>query len=107
MRIRRAGGEFDACVDVFRVFTEDDHVNFFRMLEGRGDTIEVLNRPEAHEQIEELPQRNVERANAAAHRRGQWAFDSHVILAERFHCILRQPFTEFVLRCLAGEHLEP
>src|SRR5205807_8289406 len=80
---------------------------FFRMLEGRGDTIEVLYGPQTHEKIEELPQRHVERTDAASHWRGQRTFDSHVVFAERFYCILRQPFTEFVLCCLAGEHLKP
>ena len=106
-RVRRAGGKFDACVNVFRVFAEDHHVHFFRMLKRRGDASEVLHRPQANEKIEELSQRNVKRTNPSSHRCGQWAFDPHVILAERLNGIIRQPFTEFVLCCLAGENLKP
>src|SRR5436853_18542 len=79
----------------------------FMMFKGRGDAFEVLHWPQTNEKVEELPQRNIERTNAASHGSGQRAFDSHVILAERFHCIVRQPFTEFVLGSLAGEHLKP
>src|SRR4029077_15617127 len=107
LRIWRAGGEFDACVDILRVFAEDDHINVFRMLKGRGDAFEVLHRSQENEKIEELPQRNVERTNAPAYRRGQRTFDSHVIFAERFYRVVWQPFTEFVLCCLARENLEP
>src|SRR5437870_3054877 len=77
------------------------------MLKRRGDAIEVLDGSQAHEKIEELPERNIERTNAAAHRRRQRALDSHVIFAERFHGIFRQPFVEFVLRRLPGKNLEP
>ena len=77
------------------------------MFDGRGDAFEVLNWPEANEKIQQLPQRNVERANAATHGRGQRSFDSDQILAERFHRVVRQPFIELVLRCLTGENFEP
>src|SRR6266480_2358993 len=50
----------DTGVNVFRVFPEDHHIDFLRMLNGRGDTSKVLYRPQAHEKIEKLPERNVE-----------------------------------------------
>ena len=106
-RLRRAGGVFDSGINVFRVFAEDRHVHFFWMFDGRGDAFEVLNWPEANEKIQQLPQRNVERANAATHGRRQRSFDSDQILAERFHSIVRQPFIELVLRRLTGENFEP
>ena len=76
LRLRRACGVLDSRVNVFRVFAEDHHVDFLRMLDGRGDAFEVLHRPETHEKIEQLPQRNIERANTAAHWRSQRSFDS-------------------------------
>ena len=73
----------------------------------RGDALEVLHRPQANEEIEHLPQRDVERTNAAADRSRQRTFDADEIFAERFDRVVRQPFIEFVLRCLAGENFEP
>ena len=107
LRFGSARGEFNARVDVFRVFPKDYHVHFLRVLEGRGDTFEVLHWPQANEKIEKLPQGDVERANPATDRRGQRPFDSDQKFAERFHRIVGQPFTEFVLRCLTGENFKP
>ena len=107
LRLRRARRVLDAGIDVFRVFPEDHHVHFLWVLDGRGDAFEVLHWPQTNEKIQQLPQRNIERANAAAHRCSQRTFDSDQILAERFHCVVWQPFIEFVLRGLAGEDLKP
>src|SRR5206468_6909870 len=54
-----------------------------------------------------LPQGDVERANPATNRRGQWPFDANQKFAERLHRIVGQPFIEFVLRGLTGENLKP
>ncbi len=77
------------------------------MLDGRGDAFEILHRPQANEKIEQLPQGDVERANPATDRRGQWPFDADQKFAERFHRIVGQPFIEFVLRRLTGENFKP
>src|SRR5262249_58566521 len=77
------------------------------MLDGRGDAFEVLHWPQTNEKVKQLPQRHVERADSAADRCGQWAFDSDQILAERFYGVVWQPFIEFVFRGLTGEHLKP
>src|SRR5436190_13469556 len=81
LRLRRASGVFDARIDVFRVFTEDDHVHLLRMLHRRRHAREPLHRAEADIQIEHLPQRHVQRTNAAADRRGQRSFDANEIFA--------------------------
>ena len=70
LRFRCARGILDARINIFRVFPEDHHVHFLRMLDGRGDPFEVLHRPQAYEKIEKLTERYVERTNAAAYRRG-------------------------------------
>ena len=77
------------------------------MFHGRGDAFEVLHRSQANEKIEKLPERDVERANPAAHRCRQWAFNADEKFAERFNRIVRQPFIEFVLGHLPGENFEP
>src|ERR1700730_14961706 len=95
-RFRGAGSVLDAGVNVFRVLAKDHHVHFLRMLHGRGDTFEVLDGPETNEKIEHLPERNVERTNAAADRCGQRTFDSDQVFAKRFDRVLRQPTIELV-----------
>ena len=107
LRLRRASGVFDARIDVFRVFTEDDHVHLLRMLHRRRHAREPLHRAEADIQIEHLPQRHVQRTNAAADRRGQRSFDANEIFAERFDRVIRQPVIEFVLGRFPGEHFKP
>src|SRR5262249_6890636 len=77
------------------------------MLHRRGDAFEVLNWPEADEKIQQLAQRNVERANAATDGRSERSFDSDQVLAKRFYCVVRQPFIEFVLGCLPRENFKP
>src|SRR4029077_20495950 len=67
LRFRCAGGVFDPRVNIFRVFTEDYHVHFFRMLYRRGNALEVPDRPQTNVEIEQLPQGYVKRTNAAAH----------------------------------------
>ena len=73
---RVPAGVFDAGVNVFGVLAEDHHVHFLRMLHRRGDAGEILHRPQANVEVEHLPQRDVQRADAAADRRGQRAFDA-------------------------------
>ena len=107
LRFRCARGVFDPRINVFRVFPEDHHIHFLRMLDGRGDAFEVLHRPQAYEKIEKLTERHIERTNAAAYRRCQRPFDANQKFAERFHCVIRQPFVEFVFCRLTREYLKP
>src|SRR6185295_4964306 len=67
------GGPFDAGVDVFRILAENHHVHLLRRLYRAGHAVEVLYRPQAYIEVELLPQRDVEAANAAADRGGQRA----------------------------------
>ena len=68
---------------------------------------EPAHRPNTGVEIENLPQRDVQRTNAAAHRSGERALDGYAKIARRFHSLLRQPFLEFVVGLFASEHLEP
>src|SRR5207253_7872927 len=107
LRLRRPGGVLDPGINVFRVFTEDHHVDFLRMFDGRGDAFEVLHWAQTNEKIEKLPERDVERTNAAPDRRRQRTFDADQIFAKGFDRVVRQPAIEFVLGRLTREHFEP
>src|SRR5207344_3320653 len=58
-------------------------------------------------QIEDLAQRDVERAEATADRRGEWTLDPDEVFAELRDRVFGQPITRVVEGLLAGEHLEP
>src|SRR5439155_11759403 len=94
LRLRRARGIFDAGVNVFGVLAEDHHVDFLRVFDRRRHAVVPANRSQAHKQVEHLPQRNIERPNAAADRRGQRPFDPNEIPTERIDGGIRQPVVE-------------
>ena len=66
LRLGRAAGVLDARVDVLGVLAEDDHVGQLGLLHRRGHAGEVLHGPQADVEVENLPQGDVERADAAA-----------------------------------------
>mmetsp|Transcript_1099 Transcript_1099/g.1707 ORF Transcript_1099/g.1707 Transcript_1099/m.1707 type:complete len:442 (-) Transcript_1099:93-1418(-) len=86
-----AGLELDAGIDVFRVLAEDHHVHLVRLLHRAGHAVEVLHGPQADVEIELLAQRDVQRADATAHRRRQRALDRDDIVLEHPQRLLRQP----------------
>ena len=83
-----AGAPFDSRVHVFGVFAKDDHVHALGIRDGRGHAVEIAHRADAGVEIEHLAQRDVERTNAAAHGRGERAFDSDAKIAEGVDGIL-------------------
>jgi len=103
------GGPFDAGVDVLRVLAEDHHVDLVRLLQRRRHALEVLHRAQADVEVELLAQRHVERADAAAHRRGQRALDRHHVLAQDLQRLVGQPHIGAVDLggLLAGVDLHP
>ena len=107
LRLRRAAGVLDAGVDVLGVLAEDDHVGQLGLLHRRGDAGEVLHRPEADVEVEDLPQGDVERADAAADGRGQRALDADQVGAEGVEGLVGQPVAGLVERLFAGEDLFP
>ena len=74
---------------------------------GRGHAGEPLHRAQADVEVEHLAQGDVERADAAADRRGQRAFDADEEFLERLDGVVRQPVVELLERFLAGEDFEP
>ena len=102
-----AGLEFDAGIDVLGVLTEDYHVDFFGMPDGRGHAPVPAHRAQAHKQVEHLTQRHVERADAATDRGGERSLDGHEILAAGGHRLLRQPGVEQLVGLLSRVDLHP
>src|SRR5439155_6750292 len=107
LRLGRAAGVFDTGVNILGIFAEEDHVHFFRMLHGRRNAGEVLNGPEADVEVEHLTERHVERADAAAHRRGERTFDADEEFLERIDGVVGQPVVELLESGFACEHFEP
>ena len=105
--VRRAGLELDAGVDVFGVLAEDHHVDLLRRLDRRRHALEPAHRAQADVEVEHLAQRDVQRADAAADRRGQRALDRHQVLAAGRDGFVRQPGVEQVVGLLAGVDLHP
>src|SRR5262245_41638675 len=103
----RAFLEFDARVNVLSVFAEDHDVELLRLLDGAGHAVEIAHRPHAGVKIEDLPQRHVERPDAAADGRGQRTFDRDDEVLYRVERALRQPFAEFVEGLFAREDFVP
>ena len=67
-------------------------------LTGDGTPVKLPHGPQADVEIEHLPQRDVERADAAADRRGQRTLDADEILAEGVERLVGQPVVDFVER---------
>ena len=105
--VGRALFELDAGVDVLRVLAEDHHVDLFGPLHGRGHAGEPADRAKAGVEVEPLAERHVQRADAAADRRGQRALDADEVLLERLDGRVGQPALELVVGLLAGVDLVP
>ena len=85
------GFPLDACVDVFGVFTEDNHVGQFRMFNRAWGALVVTHRAQADVKVQLLAQGNVEGANTAANRRGQRAFDGNAVFTNQIQGFLGPP----------------
>src|SRR3546814_9485839 len=69
--------------------------------------LEPAHRAQADVQVEQLAQRDVERADAAADRRGQRALDSDQIIACGLHTAAGQPVAKGVVGLFAGINFQP
>ena len=107
LRLGRARGPLHARVDVLGVLPEDDHVHVLRPLHRAGHALEVAHRPQADVEVQLLAQGDVQRADAAAHRRGQRALDAHQVLAEGGQRLGRHPLLRPVEGLLPGQDLQP
>src|SRR5690606_35803748 len=103
----RARGPLDARVDVLRVLAEDHHVDVPGPLHRARDVGEPADGTQADVQVELLPERDVEGADALAHRRGERAFDADQVLPVRLDGLVGQPAIEALLGLFARVHLVP
>ena len=103
------GRPLDAGVDVLRVLAEDHHVDLVRLLDRRGNAGEPAHRAQADVEVELLPQRHVERADAAADRRRERPLDRDHVVLQDFERLLGEPDVGAVDlgRLLAGVDLHP
>src|SRR5690606_34688643 len=83
------------------------HVHLLRVLHGARDSAEVLDGTEADVEVEELAERDVQRADPAADGRRERTLDADEELLERLDGILRKPRLEALETLLACEHLHP
>src|SRR5438094_6467614 len=97
----------DAGVDVLGVLAEDHHVDLLGALHRARYAGEVAHRTEADVEVEDLAEGHVERADAAADRRGERPLDADHELLEGVDRVLGEPVLEAVEGLLAGEDLHP
>src|SRR5262249_51795455 len=90
----RARSVFDAGIDVFRVLPDDHDVDFLGMFHRRGHAVVPAYGTETDEQVQELTQRDVQRSDPTANRRGQRTFDADEIVPKRFDRFVGQPVVE-------------
>ena len=102
LRLGRARRPLDARVDVLGVLAEDHHVHVLRPLHRARHALEPAHRPQADVEVELLAQRDVQRADAAADRRGERPLDADQVLAEGVERLVRQPVVDLLERLLAG-----
>ena len=77
------------------------------MYNRTGNTLEPTHGSDTGVQIENAPQSHVEAANAAAHRRGQRAFDAYKVFLEGIHGFIGEPVSGLFVRFLPGQDLFP
>src|SRR6267154_4624861 len=97
----------DPGVDVFDVLAENDDVELAGILHRRRDALEVAHRSDTGVEVEDLAQRDVERTDAAADRRGQRSLDRDAMLANHAEGFFGEPAAGLVEGFLACQHLAP
>ena len=104
VRLRRP---LDAGVDVLRVLAEDHHVDLRGIAHRRGYALEPAHGAEADVEVEHLPERDVERADALADGRRQRTFDADQVFPIRLHRFVGEPGLELGEGFFARVHFVP
>ena len=107
--LRRIGARFvfDARVNVLGVLAKNRHFDFFRMFHGRRNPFELAYGAQTNVKIQHLPERDVQRTNAATDRSGQWTLDRNEIMFQRRERVFGKPILELVESLLARINLKP
>ena len=77
------------------------------MFHRRRHAFVPADRAEADEEVEHLPQRYVQRPDAAAHRRRERSLDADQVVTKGLDGIVRQPIVELLEALLTRVDLEP
>jgi hypothetical protein len=101
------GSPFDAGIEVFHVFPEDDHIDFLRLPQGTGDSREVLDGPDTGVEVELLADGHVEAAHPSPDRGSQRSLDPDAVLLEVLQRFVREPLACLGVAFLSGENFEP
>ncbi len=102
----RAFLPLDTGVDVLGVLAEDDDVHLLRMHHRRADPGEIADRADAGVQVHHLAQRHVDRAEAAADRRGERPFERDIVLLDGVDRLFRAAIRR-TARSLSRRHRHP
>ena len=97
----------DAGVDVLGVLPEDHHVDVAGLLHRARHPLEPADGAQADVEVEELAQRHVQRADAAADRRRERPLDADEVLLEVLDRLVGEPVAGLLERLLAREDLVP
>ena len=89
LSFRCSGFPFYTCINILRIFTENMHVHFLRLLHRRYHSTEPAYGTQAYIQIQRLAQSHIQRADATSHRSGQRPLNPYAIFLKRFHCLIR------------------
>ena len=98
---------FDTSVDVFGVLAEDAHINKLGAFYRRRCALIILHGAQAYVKVESLTQSHVERADTAANRGCERAFDAHQILAESVESLVGKPAASGIEGFFASQNLFP
>ena len=96
LRPRRIRLPFDPGVDVLGILAEDHHVGFVRRHHRARHALEPAHGAQANVEVELLAQGHVQRADAAAHRRGHGALDADFEFAHGFQRFRWQPLVRAI-----------
>ena len=81
----------DTRINIFGVFTEDNHIGQLRVFNRARGALIVTYRTQANVEIQLLTQRHVQRTDAAANWRRQRTFNSNTVITNQIEGFSRQP----------------
>ena len=95
----RALFEFHACIQVLRVFANDDQVD---VVVATARTGHGKHRTQAHVQVECFAKRNVDAAETGSNGSGARALDGNLVALHRLDGLIRQRSARFLGACRTG-----